>query len=322
MQAMHRETARQLMEQHFVRGGAQETVAELRARLAREEPPPGDTVFLTDTAGRLTGTAGLVDLLRLDDAAPLAAAAKAAVASVDPDSDQEAVAVLAHLTRHATLPVVDREGTLLGVIPPLKLIDVLHHEHDEDVHRLAGIRHQAGGARTALELPVLTKVRNRLPWLLAGLAGCLASALLVSRFEEAIRSQVAITFFLPAIVYLADAIGTQTEAIVVRGLSRGHLPLAAILPGEAATGIVTGAVLGALTLPVVALLFAGGGLALAVALSILCAGGIAGLVGLLLPWLLSSRGLDPAYGSGPIGTIVQDLLSVAIYFALVTALAR
>ena len=67
--------------------------------------------------------------------------------------------------------MVDGQGRFLGVVPPLALIDVLRREHDEDIRRLAGIIGTANHAKTALELPPWRRVRNRLPWLLVGLAG-------------------------------------------------------------------------------------------------------------------------------------------------------
>ena len=242
------------------------------------------------------------------------------IASVAPQLDQEAVAAFACRNRQAVVPVADEHGKLIGIVPPLAIIDTLQHEHDEDVHRLAGIRHRRDPFRRALEVPILVRAWNRLPWLIAGLAGCLASALWVAGYEDSIRAQVAIAFFLPAIVYIADAIGTQTEAIVVRGLSHGHLPLAPILASETSTGFLIGATLGAIAMPAIILVFGETRLGIAVALSIVCAGAVASAVGLLLPWFLSNRGLDPAYGSGPMATIIQDLLSVAIYFAMVNAL--
>ena len=85
------------------------------------------------------------------------------------------------------------------------------------------------------------------------------------------------------------------------------------------TGILIGLVLGALTFPGVWLAFGDLNLALAVASALVVAGGIATTIGLLLPWLLERLGSDPAYGSGPLATIIQDLLSLLTYFAIVSA---
>jgi magnesium transporter len=125
---------------------------------------------------------------------------------------------------------------------------------------------------------------------------------------------------MPAIVYLADAIGTQTEAVVVRGLSLSHRPLGRLLVGELSTGVLIGLPLGLVALLAAYLAFGDGRLALAVGLAILIAGSVATTCGLLLPWLLSHMGFDPAFGSGPVATVIQDVLSLLIYFGIVAAL--
>jgi magnesium transporter len=86
------------------------------------------------------------------------------------------------------------------------------------------------------------------------------------------------------------------------------------------TGLLIGLSLGAILLPVVALAFGDVRLALAVALAVVVAGGFATTLGLLLPWSLSWMGKDPAFGSGPVGTIIQDVLSLIIYFWIATLL--
>jgi magnesium transporter len=133
---------------------------------------------------------------------------------------------------------------------------------------------------------------------------------------------VAIAFFVPAIVYLADAIGTQTEAAAVRGLSLVHEPLPRLVWGELRTGVMMGLVLAALALPAVWLVFGDGRLGLAVAGALLAAGAMATTVGLLLPWALARAGKDPAYGSGPLATVIQDVLSILIYLVIATLVVR
>jgi magnesium transporter len=129
---------------------------------------------------------------------------------------------------------------------------------------------------------------------------------------------VAVAFFVPGIVYLADAIGTQTEAAAVRGLSLVHEPLGQLVWGELRTGLLMGLTLAAIALPGVWLASGQLPLAIAVAGALLTAGAVATTVGLLLPWLLMRLGRDPAYGSGPLATVVQDLLSIMIYLTIVS----
>jgi magnesium transporter len=202
----------------------------------------------------------------------------------------------------------------------MAIIQVMQHEHSEDLHRLAGIRYSSRRAQSALTGSPWTRVAHRVPWLMIGLAGAMLTALAMAAFEPVLQAHIAVAFFVPAIVYLADAIGTQTEAVVVRGLSHGHLPLAKILLGELATGAIIGALLGLVSFPLTYWGFASAPISLAVSLSIALASAVAASVGLMLPWMLSSRNLDPAFGSGPLATIIQDILSILIYLGVVTLL--
>jgi magnesium transporter len=191
--------------------------------------------------------------------------------------------------------------------------------HD-DQEQVAGLRHDhLRSLRTMTDAPV-RRARERLSWLLVGLVGSFLATGVVARYEEILSREVMVAFFMPAIVYLADAIGTQSEAVAVRGFSMNHVPLRRSIVGEIQTVFLIGSILGLLSLPVVLIGFGSQSLAFAVALSIFAAGGVATSIGILLPWALEEAGRDPAFGSGPVATIVQDLLSLLICFLIVQLL--
>ena len=279
-----------------------------------------DIVCVQDEDERLLGVITLAELMALPRAASMADAARARYPRVRADTDQERVASLALHHGVSAIPVVDVKGRLLGIVPPAALLAILRREHVEDIHRFAGITRETQIAREAIEAPPLRRLRHRLPWLLLGLLGSVLATFIVTRFERVLSLNPAIAFFGPGLVYLADAIGTQTEAVAVRGLSLSHARPAVLVGGEVRTGLLIGLVLAGLTLPGVWLAFGDIRLALAVAAALLVAGAIATTVGLVLPWLLARLGSDPAYGSGPLATIIPDLLSLLTYFLVVTAL--
>jgi magnesium transporter len=106
----------------------------------------------------------------------------------------------------------------------------------------------------------------------------------------------------------------------VRGLSLTDADLAPLLAGELGTGVLIGAALGALTYPLVWLVFGSAALAATVAVALIVASSVATTIGFLLPWLFARLGYDPALGSGPVATVVQDVLSLLIYFLIAAAL--
>ena len=193
-------------------------------------------------------------------------------------------------------------------------------EHNEDLARIGGYLKTNAAALEASEEPVPRRFRHRIPWLLLGLAGALLAAVIVGRYESLLAEHVLLAFFVPGIVYLADAVGTQTETIVVRGLSVG-VTMRRMMRREIAAGLAIGAALAIIAYPVVAWAWGSQQLALGVSLAVLAACSTASAAAMALPWLIARCGGDPAFGSGPLATVIQDLLSIMIYFEVVTAVA-
>jgi len=292
------------------------TAAEARAQLTRTAYDAVDAVLVVAADGRYEGTAHLKDVLAAADQVLLSSLVAQDWPVVRPDVDQEHAATLAHDYRVSAVPVVAEDGRPLGLIPALALLDVVTQEHQEDVHRLAGILKMGAKDRHALDDPPLTRAGRRLPWLLVGLALSTGVTVLMAGFEQALQANIVIAFFIPALVYLADAVGTQTEAVVVRGLSLEMRPLTPLLLSELVTGMLIGLPLAAIAFLGIWLTYDDASLAGGVAISLFAASSIACVLGLLLPWLLARIGLDPAFGSGPVATILQDLLTIAVYFAV------
>ncbi|HEX2292884.1 MAG TPA: magnesium transporter, partial [Gaiellaceae bacterium] len=195
----------------------------------------------------------------------------------------------------------------------------LEHEHEEDLARIGGYQAGTTMATQAARESVPDRLRHRMPWLTVGLAGAMASAVIVSGFEGALQRQVLLAFFLPAVVYMADAVGTQTETVVIRGLAVG-VSMRQIVPRELATGVITGGLIGITFYVFARAIWGNDDVAAVVALSIALSCSIATVVAMALPGILTRLGADPAYGSGPLATVIQDLLSITVYFLIADAL--
>jgi magnesium transporter len=167
--------------------------------------------------------------------------------------------------------------------------------------------------------PVKRRLWHRLPWLGLGLIGAMASAVIVGAFEDEIREQVLLALFLPAVVYMADAVGTQTETVVIRGIALG-VPVRTVFARELLTGVVIGALLGAAFFAFAFAVWGVADVAVAVGVSLAISCAIASLVAMGLPHGLARLGRDPAFGSGPLATVIQDLLSIVAYFAVAALL--
>ena len=296
-----------------------ERAREVLARLATDKPSSIELVLVADAHGRLIGAAPLARVVALDANDPIEKVVDRDFPRVHPTTDQEHAASLALHHGVDALPVVDDEGCALGVMPAQALLQVLRREHVEDLHLLGGIQREASKARHAIEDPPMRSVQHRLPWLVAGLGGSALATAAMAGFEETLERTIAVAFFVPAIVYLADAIGTQTEVIAVRGLSLTRSGIAHLIGGELRTGMLLGAILATISFPFVLWVFRDARLAGAVATALFVASSIAAVVGIAFPWALAKMRRDPAYGSGPLATIVQDVLSLLVYLGVVRA---
>jgi magnesium transporter len=234
---------------------------------------------------------------------------------VSPGLETEPAAWKAVQHGESSLAVVDAGGNFRGLVPPGRLLGALLRAHDEDFARLGGYLASTESARHAAEEPLLRRLWHRLPWLLLGLVGAALSAWLVGAFEGRIAGDVRVAFFIPGVIYMADAIGTQTEALVIRGLSVGASMRTAFRL-EGITGPVAGIAFGLVALPLVWVLLDSFELGITVAIALAAACSVATLVACALPWLMVRSGQDPAFGSGPLATVVQDLLSLTIYLGV------
>lgn len=278
-----------------------------------------DTVFVTDAAGRLQGIVRINDLFA-DGALRIGDIMEPEHEAVRLEADQEQIAALAMRLNMIAVPVVDRNERLIGAVPPEALFRILRDEHMEDLQLIAGITAHENGPGAALDASLINRVAHRLPWLVFGLAASSMITMVMVRFEHALAANVAVAFFVPALVYIAGAIGTQAVSVSVLSLAREDVHILSVLRDELMIGIGIGAVLGALASGAVLAVFGDQLLAVAVGLSVLAGGTMSAVVGFGLPWVFQRLGSDPAMGSGPICTIIQDVASLFIYFGLVSLL--
>lgn len=154
----------------------------------------------------------------------------------------------------------------------------------------------------------------RLPWLLLGAVGGVIASAFVSRFAWLLAEEISLAFFVPIIVYMSDAVGTQTETIFVRYIQDHHPKLKQYLIRELTIGIFTGLILGLLVGVIVKLWLGTAKVAFVVGLAMWINTVLAPLVATTVAAILSAKKVDPALGAGPVATVIQDFFSLLVYF--------
>lgn len=159
-------------------------------------------------------------------------------------------------------------------------------------------------------------LRHRFPWLFLGLVGAMTTPLIVSGFEKVLNNDLRLAFFIPIIVYLGDAIGTQTETIYVRHIRTSSLHFGKYLLKETAVGFFLGAIFGIILGAFSFIWLKSYDISLAVGLAILINITLAPVLATVIPTILYKEKTDPALGAGPLATIIQDVISLVIYFMI------
>lgn len=313
-------TAAELMTVDIPKGDRGLTVGDMVATLRRHTWEEVGHVYLVDDQASLVGQVPIERLLQAEERTSLAELAGLPPIEVLPGDPAETVALRAVERHDADVAVIDGRRRLLGAIPIGRLLALLHEEHVDNFLRMGGVSNIDHLHLSLAGRQTWAAVRTRMPWLMVGLAGGFLAGGVASAFEGPLRREVALAFFLPLIVYMADAVGTQTETVLVRRLAYGEVPLGAQLAGEGLIGVAIGTI--------VAIVAAGGlwlwngqaALAVVVGTSLGVTAIVATLIASILPLGLARLGADPALASGPVATVVQDILSVGIYLLIATML--
>lgn len=160
----------------------------------------------------------------------------------------------------------------------------------------------------------------RTPSLIIGLLLGVLLSFVVSRFEEVLASDIRLAFFIPLIVYMAAAVGAQTQSIYTRDLRTGRASLKKYFLKESVLGIFFGVMAGLGSFLITFVWFDSIVLARTVSFAMFLAVAIAPLVAIFVTELVQLEHKDPAVGAGPIATVIQDTLSVMIYGLVATSI--
>lgn len=160
-------------------------------------------------------------------------------------------------------------------------------------------------------------IEHRVPWLIVGLLGGIISTIVISNYEEILSLDIRIAFFLTVIVYLSDAVGSQTESVYVRALASGkNINLKRYFLRESLIGFSLGVISGMTMFAVILFWMKSLPIAITVALTMVINLTIAPVLAILIPSLINRENMDPALGAGPISTIIQDMISILVYFLI------
>lgn len=312
------ETAGRLMDPRAVGFSRGTTVGEAIARLRGVKSRQVADVFLTDQEGLLVGR---VPLQELAVAPPDESLDALATPPISVQATATAEEVVSHLTdlRLSSLPVVDFDGRLIGVIRHHTLVKTAQQDVAADIQAMVG----ASRSERALSR-VSFAVRARLPWLEINLVTAFLAAAVVGIFEDTIQQFTALAVLLPVVAGQSGNTGAQALAVTMRGLALREVrvrqwPL--LLRKETSVAFVNGIAIALTTAAGVWLWSGSPGLSMVIGISMVISMCAAGMSGAAIPILLTSVGQDPAQSSSIILTTVTDIVGFASFLGIATMLA-
>ncbi|HEX7125495.1 MAG TPA: magnesium transporter [Thermodesulfobacteriota bacterium] len=274
------------------------------------------TCFVVDATRHLLGTVSLKDLVLAPPGALVAGLMTPNPVSARTEDDQEEVARL--LSRHDLLavPILDREGRLVGIVTVDDVVDVLEAEATEDIYRMGAVE---TGDASYFRAGIGSAVRQRIGWLLLLLATNTLTSQIISSQADLLTVSVVLAAFIPLLTASGGNVGAQSSTVVIRGLAVQELSwkrAPATLLREGAVGLLIGLALGALAFGWAAWLSGSLAVAAVVGGTLVVVTTLASLTGTLLPLVFARLGLDPALMSTPFITTVVDVVGVLLYFAM------
>jgi len=328
------DTAGGLMTTEFVSVSEDTPVDEALAavrRIARSERREAmNTIYTTDSAGRVKGVMSLRELLAAPEGGKVSDIAWQEVQTVPVTSDREEVAKLVREYDLVAVPVVDEKGVIQGVVTVDDVIDALVEEHTEDVQRFGGME--------ALDMPYtqigfFSMIGKRAPWLAALFLSEMLTTTAMGHFQGELEKAVVLALFVPLIISSGGNSGSQATSLIIRSLALGEIKLRdwwKIMLRELPSGLMLGAILGLMGIGRI-LLWQNLGIAnyphpnlLALTIGVALVGVVTfgSLAGSMLPFILQKLGFDPASASAPFVATLVDVTGLSIYFYVALLILR
>ncbi|MCM8781190.1 MAG: magnesium transporter, partial [Candidatus Omnitrophica bacterium] len=276
------------------------------------------SVFVVDDNRKLIGIVNLQSLLK----APADIAVKDIMTSADLikiEAETKTEEVINRFKKYELLdiPVIDKNGVLLGIITIDDIMDVMEKKNTTDIYEIGKMSAKGGEIISYSRATVFDLVRRRAGWLVLLLIFDFLTGTVLKSFEHTLSTIVALAFFIPMLLDTGGNAGAQTSVTVIRGLATGDVNIKnvfRIIKLEFISAFFMGIIVGSVAFARAFLLQKDFVLAAVVGITMLLIAILAITTGVFLPLISKKIGLDPAALAGPITTSVVDVLGLIIYF--------
>lgn len=277
--------------------------------------------FAVDRSRKLEGIVPINKLIISTDDTKIADIMTDNIEKVEVDADQEYVAHIFREYDISNMPVVDKEGRLVGIITVDDIIDVIDRENTEDFQKMAAMN---PSDKEYLKESILELAKHRILWLLILMVSATATGSIIRKYETTLQSVVVLAAFIPMLMDTGGNAGSQSSTLVIRGLALGEIETKdvwKILWKEFRVSLIVGVVLATLNFFRI-LIFdkIEIKIIIVICVSLFFTVIIAKVVGGILPIIAKKLKLDPAIMASPLITTIVDACALIIYFSIATTL--
>ena len=299
------------------------TVAQAIAHIRRtgENSESVYTCYVTDAGRRLEGVLTIKELLLAQDEQLIADLMETDVITAETTEDQEEAVARMMKYDFISLPVVDKEGRLVGIVTVDDVMDVMEEEATEDFEKMAAM---APSEKPYLKTSVLSLAKHRILWLLVLMISGMITGGILGQYEAAFAAMPLLVTFIPMLTDTGGNAGSQSSTLVIRGMAVGEIQLkdfAKVFWKELRVSMLVGVVLSAVNFVRLIITYPGNQMvALTVALALFVTVLLAKTVGGVLPMVAKLFHADPAIMAAPLITTIVDAISLVVYFRIACAL--
>ena len=278
-----------------------------------------NTCYVIDSNRILEGIISLRKLILSDSTTVLKDIMDTGVISIKTHDDQEDVASLFKKYDFLVMPVVDNEHRLVGIVTIDDVLDVIDQEATEDLQKMAAMQ---PSEKEYLKTSVLVLAKHRIPWLLILMISATFTGFIIKKYESALQSAMVLASFIPMLMDTGGNAGSQSSALIIRGLALGDMKPHDILKvfwKELRVSAIVGIILSTVNflriyfIEKVDIL-----VSVTVCSTLFAIVVLAKVVGGVLPIIAKKIKLDPAIMAGPLITTIVDTVALLMYFTAAT----
>lgn len=276
-----------------------------------------DICFVTDSKKKLVGIISLKTLILSNDESYIKDEMDTNFVSVLTKDDQEEIASLFRKYDLTTMPVVDHEDRLVGVITVDDIVDVIDQENTEDIQKMAAMN---PSDEEYLKESVMSLAKHRIIWLLVLMISATFTGMVIKKYEEVLQSAVYLAVFIPMLMDTGGNAGSQSATLIIRGIALEEIEFSDIFKviwKEFRVSVLVGIILSGINfLRIYYFTKSGLETSLVVAISMFLTVIMAKVIGGVLPLIAKSLKIDPAIMASPLITTIVDTAALIIYFQL------